>query len=346
MKKKWRGMFCFLLIGMAALSFFILTKRIPVELHESPKNTDTIHSQHGIVENTTEENLGTIETEPVYSGANTALDMRWMNFLKPADSEQEVLLKKSAYVVNKLAVDEKGTLEVKQIIGDSSMIYILIDFTAVEGTVLDAKRYRFDSYLNLTSTYSASFDYILLDDENPSDNKISLMMSISMATARAIAGSPVTLQLSDLEGADVYPDEYETVVSGSWETKFILDYKDISTSHQFQQGLSLYNYAATLSSISISPLSVTIKFESSHIKEIYEEASRLSKEKGLNEHVDSYPITIHYKDGRSETTSVFNGLVRADYTSDYTTIVKPFVPIINDKEIKSIEFFNTVIVWD
>ncbi|MEV5027797.1 hypothetical protein [Paenibacillus sp. LPE1-1-1.1] len=133
---------------------------------------------------------------------------------------------------------------------------------------------------------------------------------------------------------------------GSWKTNFNLDYTDISTTHQIDQGISLYNYEATLSSISISPVSVTLKVDSTHTKEISEASSRSSREIGLNEYEDSYPITINYKDGTSETTAVFKGITSGDLITNTITIVKLFTPIINDKEIKSVEFFDTVVPID
>jgi hypothetical protein len=283
-------------------------------------------------------------TTTAFAASYMGLDMKFLNFLNPADSEQELYLENGAHAVNKQAANENGTLEVKQIIGDSHLIYILMDFTAPEGIVLDAKRYRFETYLSFDnrSSYSGSVGFDLLDDENPNDNKISLMMSYRTST-KDIARSPVTLMVSNLEEADVYPDIYEKIISGSWKMDFNLDYKDISTTYPINQGIELYNYEASLSSISISPISVTIKIDSPYTKEISEEANLSSREIGLNEYKDSYPITIHYKDGTSETTAVFKGMTSGDLISNTITIVKPFTPIINDKEITSVEFFGTII---
>lgn len=142
------------------------------------------------------------------------------------------------------------------------------------------------------------------------------------------------------------PMNMKKINLGSWKTNFNLDYTDISTTHQIDQGISLYNYEATLSSISISPVSVTLKVDSTHTKEISEASSRSSREIGLNEYEDSYPITINYKDGTSETTAVFKGITSGDLITNTITIVKLFTPIINDKEIKSVEFFDTVVPID
>ncbi|RCX22562.1 hypothetical protein DFP94_101142 [Fontibacillus phaseoli] len=283
-------------------------------------------------------------TTTAYAAAYFGLDMKFLNFLKPSDSEQERYLQNGAYVVNKQVANKNGTLEIKQIIGDGHLIYILMDFTAPEGTVLNAERYRFEGDLDWDSagSSSAGYDFALLDDGNSEDNKISLVMSY-LVTDQTAPGQEVTLLVENLEGAEAFPDEYETVISGSWETRLKLDYKNISTQHRVDKKLTLYGYEATWSSISVSPISVTLKVSSTFTKQISEAASESWKEIGLNEYSDHYPMIIRYQDGTSETTSVFTGMVVADHLSETITIVKTFTPLINDKQIETIEFFGTVI---
>lgn len=279
-----------------------------------------------------------------YAAAYMGLDWKLLRFLNPANSEQEIYLENGAYVVDETAANENGTLEVKQILGDSNLIYILMDFTAPEGTVLNADRYRFHSHLDRPGSNSAGYGYTLLDDEDANDNKISLVLTY--LSDNIIPGSPVTLQVNDLEAADAFPDNFETVIPGSWETKFDMNYKDLSTTRLVQQKLSLYGYEATLSSISISPISVTLKVSSEHAKEISEASSRAMKEVGPNEYLDNYPITINYQDGTSEKTTMFTGLSSGDLIKNEITIIKTFTPIIKNKEIETIAFFDAVIPVD
>ena len=75
------------------------------------------------------------------------------------------------------------------------------------------------------------------------------------------------------------------------------------------------------------------------MNEINEAAGSL-KENGTNQYLDNYPITIKYQDGTSETTSLFNGLHLTENGTQIFTI-KTFENVINDKEIASIEFFDT-----
>jgi len=54
------------------------------------------------------------------------------------NDEQAEYLSNGAYVVDKQVANENGTLTVKQVIGDSNLTYILMDFVAPEGTVLNS----------------------------------------------------------------------------------------------------------------------------------------------------------------------------------------------------------------
>ncbi|TYP74582.1 hypothetical protein [Paenibacillus methanolicus] len=286
-------------------------------------------------------------TTTAYAAAYMGLDVKWLNFLRPADGGQAGYLENGAYVVNQQAANENGTLDVKQIIGDSHLIYVLMDFTAPEGVRLSAERYRFDTQLNFDApgSHGAGIGYEVLDDGRPYDNKISLALSYQLSRQAPI-GSPVTLQVRDLEEAAALPDEFETIAPGFWETKFILDYKNLSTTHSVQRKVSLYGHPATLSSISISPIAVTLKVDSPQLRQINEAANLKQKETALNPYTDEYPITIHYRDGTSKTTSVWKGTIVGDFLTDTLTIIKPFTPILNDKEIEAVSFFDAYIPLD
>jgi hypothetical protein len=79
----------------------------------------------------------------VFAAAYMGLDETFMKFLNPVNHEQVEYLSNGAYVVDKQVKNENGTLKIKQVIGDSNLTYILMDFSAPEGTILDAARYRF-----------------------------------------------------------------------------------------------------------------------------------------------------------------------------------------------------------
>lgn len=280
-------------------------------------------------------------TTTAYAGSYLGLDVKWLGFLNPSNNEQGLYLDHGAYAVNKQAANNNGIVEVKQIIGDSHLIYILMDFTAPEGIALNAQRYRFETSLSQRTpgSSSSSYGYTLLEDDNPNDNKISLVMSC-LQKDNKLMGQDVILTVSNLEEADVYPDQYETLIPGSWTIQFKMDYTNMSTTYPVNKAVSLYGYEGSLSSLSISPIAITIKVTSAHVKEISAAASQSFREIGPNEYSDHYPVTIKYKDGTSETTAVFNGMSIGDLLDDTITVVKTFTPIINNKKIESIVFFD------
>lgn len=295
-------------------------------------------------------------TTTSFAAAYLGLDIKLLNFLNPANEEQAEHLASGAYVIDKQVKNKNGILEVKQVIGDSNLTYILIDFTAPEGVVLNADRYRFDCSVDV-DTYNDSYGigFTKLEDENPEDNKISMIMELQ--TEKSLQGGTLKLQMKALEAAAFLPktfqeattiDEeeitFKTVLQGNWGTSFKLDFKDSSKTYTPNSKMTVYGYEATLQSISISPISVTVKMASPYTKEIHE--AKGFEQVEYNTYLDSFPVTIHYKDGSKETTAYLSGMALGDYLSNVTTSIKTFEKMINDKEIQSIELFDTVVMTD
>lgn len=275
-------------------------------------------------------------TTTAFAAVYTGLDEALIQFLKPSNKNQVVHMSNGAYTINKIIKNKQGSVAMKQVIGDSNLTYILMDFTAPKGTILNAARYRLHALINSNqSSYSTGYE--VLDDGNPYDNKISLVMNIM--TDNSLAGQTVDITFRDLEAADPFPGIFETVVSGSWETSLKLDFKEYSTLHQINQAISLYGYKAILKTISVSPISITLKIESDSLKEINKFVFK-SKEIGPNIYLDDLPITINFKDGTSETTRIFTGMSSSHYVSNQLITLKTFDNVINDKEIESFVFFG------
>lgn len=281
--------------------------------------------------------IGTSAFAAVSSGLMDGL----RTFLQPATSEQEELLAQGAYAVNKSDRNPNGTLEVKQVIGDSNLVYLLLEFTAPEGTVLDLDGYRFHGSLDVgQQTTGAGFVKIADGDEN--DNHITLVMC--EPTREPIAGKRAKLELSDLEGANV-GEEYQPILSGSWSVRFPLEYEDCSVTYPMAQTIPVEGYDMTLQSISVSPLSVTLRANSPYTREIMQSLDE--KYAPYSENSPRwFPVTIHYANGSTEaaahgvhmgSTSEINHL-----SGDILDIIT-FDSLINDKAIDSIEICGTVI---
>lgn len=277
-------------------------------------------------------------TVTAFAAVQFGLDIEFLKFLKPSSDTQADYLASGAYAVNQKVSNENGTLEIKQVIGDNNLTYILMDFTAPAGVVLNAERYWFEN-----SSCDAGKDiytgkrFILVDDDNPNDNKISLVMEI--ITQKSTMGEKAIVYFENLQAAAAYPAEFQTVITGSWETSFDLDFKDYSITQSLDTDLLMFDYEAKLKEISISPISIALKIESPLIREISKVSDNIENN-NANEFIDRFPITINYKDGTSETTDIFHGSLLSNFPSGKMELVKTFENVINDKEILSIVFFN------
>lgn len=278
-------------------------------------------------------------TTTAFAAVYWGLDMRFLEFLKPVSREQQQFLESGAYSVNQQAVQPNGTLTVKQAIGDSNLTYLFMEFTGPEGTVFNQARYRFGSSSD-SADYSGfySTDFILLDDENGNDNQISLIMRIE--TSETLTNKTLRLHLTDLEGAGPYPDAFHTVVTGNWDLFLSLDFQNCSTDYQTAQPISMCGFPATIRTVSISPISIALKIDTPYAKQISSVKGGL-QETGPNKYLDNYPVTIRYRDGTSETTTLFQGMSHADFLTGEMLFIKTFENVINHKEIASITFFDT-----
>lgn len=277
-------------------------------------------------------------TTTAFAAAYIGLDEAFLKFLKPVDGEQAQYLSNGAYAVDETVTNKNGSLTIKQVIGDSNLTYILMDFTAPEGFVLNAKRYRFLNPNINAGSGSFGTDFHMLEDGNSNDNKISLVMSIM--TKSSIVGKTVHFTFDELQAADPFPGIFETVISGDWQATVKFDFKEYSNLYEINQNIDMFGYEAILKSIVVSPISISLKIESEYIKEISDANKGSLKEVGENESLDDYPITINYRDGTSETTSIFRGLHLGDLLVGEIFTIKTFENVINDKEITSIVFFD------
>lgn len=281
-------------------------------------------------------------TTTAFAASYLGLDIKFLDFLNPSSNEQAQHLAKGAYVIDKQVKNKNGTLEFKQVIGDSNMALILVDFIAPEGTVLNKPHYSFkDIYTDILGNHEFySYGFISLEDEDINDNKITMVLR--MISRDSFMGKKIHLKLTDLQGADTIPGEFTTAVPGVWGTRFNLDFEDNSTNYQVDKVIKMFDYDASIDNISISPISVVLKLKSPFTEEIVEAAGNWEV-LGPNEYSDIYPITIKYRDGTLETTDIFNGMHHLEHLSGEILFIKNFENVINDKEIKSIIFFDTEI---
>lgn len=277
------------------------------------------------------------------AAVSLGLDEKFMSFLQPADSEQAAFLANGAATVDKTVANKSGSLTVRQVIGDSNLTYIFMDFVAPEGTVLDEPHYDFMRTDIDFGSGMAGYGITSLEDADKSDNKVSLVLSIE--TEHSLFGKKMKLEVRDFAAAETVPGELHTVLPGTWKVSFPMDFQSYATVYPMERAVELYGCSATLHTVSVSPIAVTIKLYSEHVREIVQN-ERAWEELAPGQHADQYPITIHYQDGTSETTEIFSGMTNLNALSGEILVVKRFEQVINDRQIESVEFFGEVLPID
>ncbi len=265
------------------------------------------------------------------------LDRRLLEFLGAGERAEALIA--GAQVVDKTVKNAGSSLTVREVLGDRDNMYILLNFTAPEGTVLDAYDYRFrDDYLSFdTGDDWYSSGYTKLEDADSRDNSLDLVLQVK--TDGISAGGTMTLEMADLESAAGYGEPYVPVdLPGTWKVSFPLEYTDCSRSRSgMWEAVSLYGQEAAVTEVSVSPLSVTVKGGSETMDEVVE-AARAAGVEGW------FPVTLRFKDGTRFTTnreagdSLTSLTGRSDFYTNWT-----FHKVIDPEQVESIEFFGVSI---
>lgn len=237
------------------------------------------------------------------------LDRRLLEFLGAATVERAEPLTAGAQAVNKTVKDAGSTLTVREVLGDRDNLYLLLNFTAPEGTVLDAYDYRFRED---TVTLDAQGDwkgigYTKLEDDDPGDNSLDLVMRIRADNISK--DGTMTLRLGELEAAAGYGEPYISLnIPGEWKLSFPLRCADSSLTRELHLPVTLYGQEATVTEVSLSPLSVTVKGNGGALGDAVE-AARASGVQGF------FQVTVCFRDGTSLTPSGESG-------DGFTTLVQ------------------------
>lgn len=280
-------------------------------------------------------------TVTVTAAEYMGLDIGFLEFLKPSSKEQEDYLAQGAYAVNQTVSSGGVEVTVKQVIGDSSLVYVLLEAAAPEGVVFDRARYQFgEQEFDAGQSFSNS-NIRVVEEKGRKNDRINLVLAVM--TKQALKGKTAHLKLKDLQAADAFPGAFESVASGEWEFTFPLDFQQYSDTKAVEIPIQMAGYPAEIKDVSVSPISVSLRIQSSFAREINETRPSLGAATAPNEYVDAYPVTVRYQDGTSETTELFDGWYQADYMENEIYIVKTFESVINEKEIASICFMDAEI---
>ena len=189
----------------------------------------------------------------------TGLDQRLLSYFG-GTPEQEALLSPAAVTVGKEIKDQGSTLHVRQVIADRYSAVILMDFTAPEGTALDGDYYTLGNSriqgkaTDGTELSSWGFGWTLLEDEDPGDNRITLLFKVNFIDGDGDAlGSTLNLDFTGLYDNNL--DE-NCLAQGHWRFKVTLPETDPGRYVVLEAPIAIGGKEVTLTSLYLSPISL------------------------------------------------------------------------------------------
>lgn len=189
----------------------------------------------------------------------TGLDQRLLSYFG-GTPEQEALLSPAAVTVGKEIKDQGSTLHVRQVIADRYSAVILMDFTAPEGTALEGDYYTLGNSriqgkaTDGTELSSWGFGWTLLEDEDPGDNRITLLFKVNFIDGDGDAlGSTLNLDFTGLYDNNL--DE-NCLAQGHWKFKVTLPETDPGRYVALEAPIAIGGKEVTLTSLYLSPISI------------------------------------------------------------------------------------------
>ncbi len=198
--------------------------------------------------------------------ANVVFDGRLAAFFGANEQQAEMLAGHSGTVL----VSDKnagGEITATQVLGDSHNIFVQLEVAAPEGTKLDAPWYLFQSaYASINGVNSMGYSFDLLADDDPADNRISMLLSLD--ASREIIGKTLKLQLHDLYTGDA--DTEWTVAAGEWELDIPLNFTTLAENYHLTQPVQLATADGdiAITDMEISPLTVNLSAEGEYGKRL------------------------------------------------------------------------------
>ncbi len=186
--------------------------------------------------------------------AEFALNKDFLGFF---NAESGQLPQQSGQEINMQDSNENGTLTVEQVVGDKQSVYVLLDFVAPEGVVLDGDGYQWDkAHVMLSQSTGAGYYFEELPDDDPADNHLRMMLCLQ--TNVSLKGQRIDLNLGGLKGYITEDMDYTQPLPGEWKLGFVLDYTPTSDVLPQNVDIKLGEATAHVSSLEISPFTIIV----------------------------------------------------------------------------------------
>lgn len=296
--------------------------------------------------------LGTV------SFAGIALDKNFLDLFRPQNDQQLSSLSQMGTAINQSIEDNGSVLTVGQAVSDGHTVYVAMDFTAPEGTVLDAPYYHFqDIWIHFPGLGNMPCGYYMesLDDENTEDNKISFILQFD--GEKNLRGETMQISLKGLKTmksqeeldavkslppmtepgtpGDAY-DWEKVVIDGAWEVEFQLSDQNSAVTFRPNEAVSLFGGKCKIKKVEISPISITIEVKGDAILD-YDSVPP----DALETEDDTLAVSILMKDGSQVE---FNGGSQG-ISRKTMTVTKNFNQIIDPAQIASVTLAGTTLTF-
>lgn len=200
----------------------------------------------------------------------TGIDQRLLDFMGWSSQAQE-LLAPGAMPVDITAEDNGATLHITQVLRDRYSIMMMADFTVPEGTVLEMD--TTDPFVSfrgappelldgdgapIVMEHSVSWNTVVLEDENPQDNQLSLVLTVELMDG--IGEEVQTLALSNVDLAQFDDKKMKMVpfYTGDWSCEVPLPQNDTGWSQQTNTVMELSDATVYDKGIYLSPMTLEL----------------------------------------------------------------------------------------
>ena len=190
-------------------------------------------------------------------------DKRMAEHLDASESQQE-LLDGAGMALGQTSERDGWTMTMRQALGDKNQVYVLLDLAAPEGTKLDGDQYYFNMYnIRFDPLGPGGYTMDLLEDEDPSDNKITFM--VELEASNGLRGSTVNMSFGEL--VELRQGESNVLAKGEWDFSVKMDYKDTGRTTRPNTEVEALGGTLKVEEITVSPLSLTVTLRGSAVAE-------------------------------------------------------------------------------
>lgn len=243
-----------------------------------------------------------------------SLEQAFSDLFGGAPAQTEVV-DKIGRPVGASATADGVTITADAIIGDRSNYAIVFTVTNVDGTPFEGIEPLEEGVLPLSLTGGlvgvegmgggggVSYFY----DADPADNAIQFVkkMTASMTEGESLVGKTASVSLFHLASFNEENNDL-LIAEGPWHMDFVINYEDTTVDVPAGQYFNLGGMDAKLDAVSISPLSVTIRYTVSAPKWLLHDSGNLSYEANRERMRFSPDILVTMKDGT--TIDASNGV--------------------------------------